>query len=398
MTSSSSNDAGLVVVGGGPAGHSAAAGYRDAGGTGRVLIISADDAPPYERPPLSKDFLRGGSEEDALPIEPPEFYRDNDIELRLNDPVVSLSLFPGVVRTRSGFSTGFDRCVLATGCEPAVLPVPGADHPDVLRLRFVSQARTLRGRAGRAESAIVIGSGFIGCEAAASLASRGVAVTVLSTEELPQLERLGPDVAARLAGWLTGAGVKLVGKAEVAAIEDGSVVRTVDGQSFTADLLLSAAGVTPHGELAEQAGLAVQDGRILVDDRMATGDERVFAAGDVALAVNATAGRRLRVEHWGEALRMGEIAGANAAGGRESWSEVPGFWSEIGDRTLKYSAWGDGFDRADLVDHQGGGFSVWYSRDGVAVGVLTHLADTDYERGGELIAAAAPVPVRFLRT
>lgn len=394
---SPTNDAALVVVGGGPAGHSAAAAYRAAGGSGRVLILSADDTAPYQRPPLSKDFLRGETEPDELPIEPPEFYRDNNIELRLADPVSSLSLRHGQVVTQSGLAVGFGRCVLATGCEPAVLPVPGADHPDVLRLRFLAQARILRGRAERAGSAIVIGSGFIGCEAAASLAARGVDVTVLSTEELPQLHRLGREVAERLAGWLTGAGVRLVGGAEVAAIEDGTAVQTTDGRRFTADLVLTAAGVKPRGELAEQAGLAVQDGRILVDERMATGDSRVFAAGDVALAHNVTAGRRLPVEHWGEALRMGEIAGTNAAGGDENWSEVPGFWSQIGDRTLKYSAWGDGYEQAELIEHDNGGFTAWYSQDGAAVGVLTHRADGDYERGGELIAAAAPVPVDALR-
>lgn len=384
---------GLVVIGGGPAGHSAATAYRKAGGAGPVVIISADGAPPYERPPLSKDFLRGETEQDELPMESPEFYRDNSIELWLNDPAVALDLASGVVRTRSGATAAFTTCVLATGCEPTVLPVPGGDHPDVLALRSLAQGRLLRGRAEWASSAVVIGSGFIGCEAAASLAGRGLAVTVLSTEELPQLQRLGRDAAKRIAGWLTDAGVRLVGGAEVAAIEDGTVVRTTDGRSFTADLVLTAAGVQPLGELAERAGLATQDGRVLVDERMTTSDPRVYSAGDVALAQNTVAGRRLAVEHWGEALRMGEIAGTNAAGGDDAWSEVPGFWSEIGEESLKYSAWGDGYDRADLVEHDDNGFTIWYFDHETVVGVLTSDADEDYERGGELIAAKATIPL-----
>lgn len=397
MTSPPSPRCGLVVVGGGPAGHSAAAAYREAGGAGPVQIISADTEPPYQRPPLSKDFLRGETGADALPLESPQFYRDNGIELRLDDPAVSLDLEHGTVRTRSGAVAAFATCVLATGCEPVTLPVPGADHPDVLALRSLSQARRLRADAGRAASAIVIGSGFIGCEAAASLAGRGLDVTVLSTEGRPQLQRLGGAAADRIAGWLTDAGVRLVGGAEVASIVDGTTVLTTEGRAFTADLVLTAAGVRPRGQLAELAGLAMQDGRVMVDTRMRTSDPRVYAAGDVALAENSAAGRRLAVEHWGEALRMGEIAGTTAAGGDDSWSDVPGFWSEIGERTLKYAAWGDGHDRADLVEHGENSFTVWYSRAGTVVGVLTSEADGDYERGSELIAGAAAVPVSAAR-
>jgi 3-phenylpropionate/trans-cinnamate dioxygenase ferredoxin reductase subunit len=385
--SSSSSDsdrtAGLVVIGGGPAGHSAAAAYRAAGGHGRVLVISADQAPPYQRPPLSKDFLRGESAEDELPLESPEFYRDNDIELWLGQTVERLD--PVGHSITAGTQIGYRNCVLATGCRPATLPVPGADHPDVRSLRSVADARLLVKAATDARSAVVIGSGFIGCEAAVSLAMRGLAVTVLSTEELPQLSRLGRAAALRIVGWLTEAGVRLVTGAEVTEIRHGRAVHT-DGEVFEADLVVAAAGVVPNSELAERAGFRLVDGRVAVDERMATAVPGVFAAGDVAMARNAMAGRALRVEHWGEALRMGEIAGINAAGGDETWAEVPGFWSSIGDRTLKYAAWGDGYDRDELVDHLDGGFTVWYRAAGRTVGVLTHRADDDYDAGQRLIA------------
>jgi len=385
--------AGLVVVGGGPAGHSAAAAYRKHGGQGQVVIISADGEAPYQRPPLSKGFLRGETSEDALPMESPEYYADNGIELWLADSVVGIDLAAGVLTTSANRAVAFGACVLATGCRPATLPVPGGDHPEVLRLRFLQQARLLRRAANEAGSAVIVGSGFIGCEAAASLAARGLDVTMLSMEELPQIDRLGRAAAGRIAGWLGEAGVRLVGAARVSDIYDGRIVHTADG-AFEADLILTAAGIEPRSELAEQAGLAVEAGRIVVDERMATAVAGVYAAGDVALADNPTAGRRLRVEHWGEALRMGEVAGANAAGADETWTDVPGFWSEIGDRTLKYAAWGDGFDRDDMVDHGDGGFTVWYSQDGRAVGVLTHRADGDYERGQELIAGGASLTAR----
>ena len=147
----------------------------------------------------------------------------------------------------------------------------------------------------------------------------------------------------------------------------------------------------PEAGIAAEAGLALEAGRVQVDDRMRSSAAGVLAAGDVAFAFNAAAGRHLAVEHWGEALAMGRVAGQTAAGA-EPRGEVPGFWSTIGDRTLKYAAWGDGFDASSLVDHGGGAFTVWYSRESVTVGVLTHGADHDYERGRRLIEQRQPAP------
>jgi NADPH-dependent 2,4-dienoyl-CoA reductase/sulfur reductase-like enzyme len=303
-----------------------------------------------------------------------------------------MDLAEGTARTQTGRIISYGSCVLATGCRPAELPVRGADHRLVLRLRFLGQAQLLRAAAARAGTAIVIGSGFIGCEAAVSLARRGLSVTMLSNEELPQLDRLGRGVAERISGWLTDAGVRFHGSADIVEIREGRTVDLAGGATFTAELILTSAGATPESALAQQAGLRLAEGRVVVDERMATDWPGVFAAGDVAFAHNAGAGRSLRVEHWGEALRMGEVAGGNAAGGDDSWSDVPGFWSQIGDHTMKYAAWGDGYDSDDLIEHADGGFTVWYARDGKTVGILTVSADDDYERGRELIAQGDPLP------
>ena len=179
--------------------------------------------------------------------------------------------------------------------------------------------------------------------------------------------------------------------AGVESIEPG-VVRVPGAPAIEADLVLTAAGVRPRAELAEAAGLEVRDGRIVTDERMRTSAPGVYAAGDVALATNAAAGRRLPVEHWGEALNHGEVAGAQAAGGDAEWATAPGFWSTIGERTLKHVAWGDGFDEARLVVHPGGGWTVWYGRGGTTVGVLTHECDEDYEHGRGLVERARPLP------
>lgn len=382
---------GLVVVGGGPAGLEAARAYREEGGAGEIVLVSADEHPPYNRPPLSKDFLRGESDEGDLPLEDGDFYRYYGIKLRLRTQARALDAARRVVTLSDGETLSYGRCVLATGATPKPLPVSGADGPGVRYLRSRRQARELRHAAAAARSAVVIGSGFIGCEAAASLARRGVAVTLVSMEEGPQAARLGDAVSQILRSWLEEEGVSLRLGAKVDAIEDGQV-RLVGQSSAEGDLILAAGGAEPEAGLASAAGLAVENDRIRVDARMRSIVPSVLAAGDVALAFNAGAGRHLAVEHWGEALAMGKVAGQTAAGADASWDEVPGFWSTIGDRTLKYAAWGDGFDESSLVDHGGGSFTAWYSRDGIAVGVLTHDADNDYERGQLLIEQARPAP------
>ncbi len=374
----------LVVVGGGPAALEAARAYREAGGGGQLVLVSADEHLPYDRPPLSKDFLRGESEEDALPLEDVGFYRDHDIEVRLRTRAQALDTARQVVTLSDGEALGYGQCILATGASPKPLPVPGAEGSGVRYLRSRHQARELREAAAAARSAVVIGSGFIGCEAAASLARRGLAVTLVSMEDAPQAARLGDAASRILQAWLEDENVSLRLGAEVEAIEGGRV-RLADGTSAEGDLLLVAGGVQPEAGIAVEAGLIVEAGRVVVDAQMRSSAADVLAAGDVAFAFNAAAGRHLAVEHWGEALAMGQVAGQTAAGAEAWWAEVPGFWSTIGDRTLKYTAWGDGFDHADLVNHGGGAFTVWYARDGVTVGVLTHDADHDYERGRRLI-------------
>lgn len=380
-----------MIVGGGPAGHAAAEAYRDEGGADRVRIVSADSAAPYHRPPLSKDFLRGESGEDELPLGSHQSYADQEFEMILDARVLALD--PGERRLTTPLGTlAYDQCILATGSTPKRLPVPGADSPAVHVLRSLDQARALRAAAREADRAIVIGSGFIGCEAAASMAALGVAVTLLTDEPMPQLTRLGDAAAQRISAWLDDAGVTLLGSVQVKEVVDGRSVRLGDGRTVAGDLVLTAVGVEPCSELADAAGLALRDGRIVVDQHMRTSAAHVFAAGDVVSAHNGAAGRPLAVEHWGEAIAMGQVAGRVAAAGAAEWSEVPGFWSEIGEHTLKYAAWGDGFDEARLVEYAGGAFTVWYSRDDIAVGVLTHDADADYEQGAALIAAGRPLP------
>jgi 3-phenylpropionate/trans-cinnamate dioxygenase ferredoxin reductase subunit len=385
----------LVIVGSGPAAFAAAHAYRDRGGRGRVVMLTDDVVLPYERPPLSKDYLRGDVDEGDLPMAEAAELQRLDVETVTSCRVQRLHPARAQVHTADGRTVAYGSCLLATGAEPAPLPVPGGDHPGILHLRTLVDARRLRAAAMGAERAVVVGSGFIGCESAASLSRLGVTTTLVSNEPLPQEGRLGADVGQRIADWLRSEGVELVLGVDVKGIDIARGVRVTVSEraDLTGDIVLIAAGVRPRCQLAEDAGVPTRDGRILTDERMRTSVPGVLAAGDVALSWNAAAKRHLAVEHWGEALRMGEVAGATAAGGEDRWEDVPGFWTQIGDRTLKYAAWGDGYDEVQVRDHGEGAFTAWYTGSGgEAVGVLTYEADDDYDRGQTLIKQGARPP------
>jgi len=287
----------LVVVGGGPAGLATARAYRDAGGLARVTILSTEPYPPYNRPPLTKDFLRGESGRDDLPIEAEGWYRKNDVELRLSTVVESLDRERAVVETDTGEQFHYDACVLATGSEPVRIPVPGADDPEILVMRTVENSARLRARVGKGDRAVVVGSGFIGCEVAASLALRGAGVTLVSLEELPQEERLGEEVGGRIRGWLEDYGVDLRLGTALEGIErrdGGYSVATEDGADISAGTVLFGTGVEPRLGLAEAAGLEV-DGGVVADSSMRTSAPGVLAVGDIVSAFNESAGRHVSV-------------------------------------------------------------------------------------------------------
>lgn len=346
-------------------------------------MLTADADPPYMRPPLSKDSLTSTETPTPTPIADDL----DDVEVRLDTRVTGLDMSARTLTTGRE-KMGFERLIVATGARPVSLPGvgEGVEHHE---LRTLSDLRALHSTAGEADSAVVIGSGFIGCEAAASLARRGLDVTVITQEQAPQRERLGQYVADAIGRWLREYGVTLRTGVEVDAVEAPRRVHLSDGTTLDPDLLLVVVGVEPWNDLVEGAGLTLEQGRVRVDQHLSTTYPDVYAVGDIALADHPVAGRAVPVEHWGDAEEMGGIAGRNAAGAREAWSSVPGFWSEVGEHALKYAAWGDGYDQLEVVEHDDG-FTVWYADgDDVLVGVLTYEADDDYERGGELIGQGA---------
>ncbi len=395
MDSTPTQPFGLLVIGSGPAGVHAAAAYVKAGGPGPVCLVSTDLDEPYERPPLSKAVLAG-----EVPVEGSPILEDDSvwvqIDLRLGTRVDIMDTDRRRVRTSEGQELAYERLILATGSQPNALPGtdPGAR---IFTLRSLEHARRLLDAVEVSRSVVVVGSGFIGCEAAASLAGRGLRTTLVTPEPAPQAARLGGWVGARIAEWLEAAGVELRAGVEVEGVERPATVRLDGGSFIEADLVLAAVGVTQSQAFLSESGLLIDDGHLVVDVELRTSNPQLWAAGDVARAQHAVLGRVLSVEHWGDAITMGQLAGNNAAaqgpggtGTSGQWSDPPGFWSEIGEHTLKYSAWGDGFEEARVVEHPEGAFTVWYADTaGELVGVLTHQCDADYERGAELLSRRA---------
>jgi 3-phenylpropionate/trans-cinnamate dioxygenase ferredoxin reductase subunit len=382
----------FLAIGGGPAGLAAVRAYREAGGRGEVAIVADEGRMPYRRPPLSKELLRGEISEDELPLEE-EFWLWREGVALISGRAMVLDQGRREVVLAGGRHLGYRRLLIATGCEPVRPPVPGVDDPSVRVIRTLDDVRELRARLDPGSPVIVVGGGFIGCEIAASLRSLGHPVSLICDEAGPNRRRLGRQASEAIERWLAQEGVELRLGAAVERIErrDGELHLIAGATRRHASVVVMATGVSPRSELLAPGGLAAGHGAISVDASMRTGMLGVLAAGDVAYAHNAAAGRPLRVEHWGDALAQGAVAGRTAAGRSAVWDEVPGFWSTIGSRTLKYAAWGDGHDAiASESGRDGESFAIWYGREGTVAGVLTHEDDSAYERGLQLIAEEAP--------
>ena len=388
----SGDPVGLVVVGGGAAAHSCIAAYTERGGQLPITMLSDDDRLPYFRPTVSKQLLTGELAADAIGIvDDPGWYALRDVTVRLSCRVTGLDLANRTLGTSAG-PVPFAAVLLATGSDAATLPVAGADHPTVLRIRRAADAERLVRLVADSPRVLVIGSGFVGCEVAASLRRRGVEVSMASQEAAPQQDRLGEPVASLIAGWLADLGVGVHPGVQLVSLDhgvDGARATFSDGRVVEASTVVLATGASANLDVARTAGLVDdEEGAVPVDASMRTPAPGVFAAGDIVHADHPVAGRRLRVEHWGDAERMGAVAGAVLAGDTAEWRSVPGFWSDIGGRQLKYVAWGDGHDEF-AARPSADGLTVWYGREGLVAGVLTYEHDEDLALGEDLIATKA---------
>jgi 3-phenylpropionate/trans-cinnamate dioxygenase ferredoxin reductase subunit len=345
MTSTMSDT--FVIVGAALAGAKAAETLREEGFDGSLVLLGAEPHRPYERPPLSKDYLRGEAERDAAFVHEEGFYAEKDIDLRTSSPVESVDADAREVQLASGERIGYSKLLLATGAEPRVLPLPGADLDGVHYLRTFENSDTLREAIEKGGHAVVIGAGWIGSEVAASARTKGMDVTLVEQLSFPLERVIGPEVGEIYAAIHRDHGTEVLGGAGVEAIEgDGRAerVRLEGGKTVDADLVVIGVGVAPRTKLAQVAGLATDNG-VLADEMLATAAGDIFVAGDVANAYHPFYEQRVRVEHWHNALEQGPAAARNMLGKGEPYDRIPYFFSDQYDVGMEYAGHAPSYDK-----------------------------------------------------
>ena len=379
----------VVIIGGGAAGLAAADMLRREGYSRPLTMLSAEDAPPCDRPNLSKDYLAGKAPEDWIPVRPPDYYSSHHIELVLNARVSRLDPKARTVGAEGGRTYPFGALLIATGADPVRLAVEGADAPNVYYLRTLADSKALIAGASSAKRAVVVGASFIGLEVAASLRTRGLDVDVVAPESRPMERIFGPKVGAFVQNLHESQGVTFHLGRTVTRIERERVTLN-DQTTIDAEMVVVGIGVRPRLALAEQAHLAVDRG-IAVNDYLETSAPGVFAAGDVARWPDPHSGERIRVEHWVVAERQGQTAARNILGRRERFDAVPFFWSQHYDVVLNYVGHAESWDTIDidgrLEDHD---CTITYRRGGRTLAVATVFrdrasleAEVEMERGSD---------------
>jgi NADPH-dependent 2,4-dienoyl-CoA reductase/sulfur reductase-like enzyme/nitrite reductase/ring-hydroxylating ferredoxin subunit len=361
----------IVLLGGGAAGFAAAEMLRREGFGGKVVMLSADESAPYDRPNLSKDYLSGNAPEEWIPLRGPEFYQENGIELVLGATATAIDTKGHRVALADGRSYAFDRLLIATGAEPVKLPIPGADLPHVRTLRSLADSRALVERAKASRHAVVIGASFIGLEVAAALRHRGLDVHVVAPEQRPMEKVLGAQFGDFVRALHEQHGVVFHLGRKPASI-NAKQVTLDDGSTLAADLVVIGVGVRPRLELAEKAGLTVDRG-IIVNEQLETSVPGIFAAGDVARWPDHYSGEKLRIEHWVVAERQGQVAALNMLGRGKRFAATPFFWSQHYDISIDYVGHAAQWDRIDVDgDMAAHDVAVRYRKDGrtMAVAVI----------------------------
>jgi 3-phenylpropionate/trans-cinnamate dioxygenase ferredoxin reductase subunit len=338
----------FAIIGAGLAGAKAAETLRAEGFDGRLLLLGDEAERPYERPPLSKAYLRGETDRDSLYVHEDEFYAASDIELRTSASVRSIELGGRRLELASGEQISYDRLLLATGAAPRRLHRPGVELDGVQYLRTRRDADTLAAAAARAEHVVVVGTGWIGSEAAASIRQLGRQVTLVGPDAAPLARVLGPEVATVYRDLHADHGVRLALGTRVAGFRGHGRVEAVitsDGRAIDCDLVLVGAGADQRTELAEAAGLPVRDGLLVNEQLEAVGAAGVYAAGDVAAAWHPRYQTYLRVEHWANALNQGPAAARNMLGVPTPYARLPYFYSDQYDLGMEYSGLAVDWDR-----------------------------------------------------
>ena len=370
----------FVIVGASLAGASAAAALRKQGFDGRVVLIGEESEPPYERPSLSKRYLRGEEERDALYVRDESFYESQRIELWKGRRATAVNATARELTTDDGARLRYTRLLLATGATPRRLSIPGSDLPGVHYLRTLDDADALRESLSGAEKVAVIGGGWIGAEATASIRQTGRDVALMAPSAVPLQRVLGDEVGGVYLELHREHGVELVMGARVEQVlgtRSVEGVRTADGRVIGCDVVLVGIGTDAQTELAQQAGLAVDNG-VLTDEFLATEAAGIYAAGDVASVWHPLFSARVRVEHWDNAKRQGTAVAKSMLGRGEPYARIPYFYSDQYDLAMEYSGYAPTWDgvvfRGDVAARQ---FVAFWLKDGrVTAGMSANVEDT----------------------
>ena len=399
----------MVVVGASLAGAKAVEALRGQGWGGRIVLIGGEEEMPYERPPLSKDYLQGKSKREKVFVHPEKWYAENEIELRLGTTVASIDRRRRVVVLADGEEIEYGKLLLTTGASPRQLPVPGGDAPNLVYLRTLADSEHLNALFLPGSELLIVGAGWIGLEVAAAARAAGVEATVVEALDLPLLRVLGPEVAGRFAELHRANGVDLRLGASIAEFPldhrgFATGVRMADGSTIDGDTILVAVGAAPNTGLAEEAGLEVDNG-VLVDAALRTSDPDIFAAGDVARAWHPFYGERVRVEHWANALNQPAVAATSMIGLTEAeYTRLPYFYTDQYELGMEYTGHipSTGYDRVVFRGHSDTGGATpgeyvvfWLAEGRVLAGMNVNVWDvTDDIKA--LISSRAVVDVERL--
>jgi 3-phenylpropionate/trans-cinnamate dioxygenase ferredoxin reductase subunit len=394
----SSNDP-IVIVGASLAGVKAAEALRQHGFEDRIVLLGEEPEPPYQRPPLSKQYLAGQADLDDVYLHTPAWYDDLAVEVLTSTRVTALD--PGTYRVTlaDGATLAYRRLLLATGSTPRRLDVPGAQLAGIHYLRTLADTERLKQAAASATAAAVVGSGWLGAEVTASLRQHGLPVTMLDLAAEPLERVLGQAVGRIYRDLHTQNGATLLMNTGVAAFQGHRTVEallTTDGRQVHADLVVIAVGATPRTELAKAAGLAVEDG-LVTDEYLGTSAPDVYAAGDVANAWHPLYGTHLRIEHWANALNQGLAAGVTMCGSPSPYERVPYFFSDQYDLGMEYSGHAAGWDQVVLRgDRETRKFIAFWLRDGLVVAAMNANVWDVTEPLQQLIRQRGPIdPARL---
>jgi 3-phenylpropionate/trans-cinnamate dioxygenase ferredoxin reductase component len=385
-----SREVDFLLIGGGMAAAHCAAELRKRGAEGSILLAGREPEPPYERPPLSKEYLRGEAERSDAFVNPPGWYEENGVELLSGVNVLSLDPAARTAKLQGGEEVCFDKALLATGAMVNILRVEGAENEGIHYLRAFGNSDAIRAEAEAAEHVVLIGGSYIAGEVAASLTAKGVKCTMAMIEEVAFSRGFGEDAGRWLQQRLEDHGVTVHGGAELDAFEGDGRIRSVltkSGLAIDCDAVVVGAGVRADAMLAQRAGLEVDDG-IVCDSKLATSVEGIYAAGDCCSYDSVVHGRRLRVEHWDVAMQQGMHAAGNMLGEERDYDVVPYFFSDLADwASLEYV--GPARDWDEEVwrgDRDAGEFSVWYLKDDRVAGCLSVGRPEDLAEARRMLA------------